>query len=160
MLWTSYWVTLGSERPASALRGPIFSSANAWATAGLVSAAASLATALAFIWKRPQVPALALNPIVVVANYVFDSLSHDVFRIADGKLDDRWVQHSAEGGDFERDAHWEDGALAVKVAAGNGEGTAPHAVDPAYLETLGMADRLEAWRGAAAELLTASGTAA
>ena len=40
----------------------------------------------------------------------------------DGKLDERWVQHSAEGGDFERDAHWEDGTLAVKVAAGHGEG--------------------------------------
>jgi hypothetical protein len=30
----------------------------------------------------------APNPIIVVANYVFDSLSHDVFRIHDGKLEE------------------------------------------------------------------------
>ena len=40
----------------------------------------------------------------------------------DGKLDGRWVQHSAEGGDFDRDARIENGALVVKVAEGNGDG--------------------------------------
>lgn len=33
-------------------------------------------------------PATAPNPIIVVANYVFDSLSHDVFRIENGKLEE------------------------------------------------------------------------
>jgi hypothetical protein len=40
----------------------------------------------------------------------------------DGKLDDHWVQHSAEGGDFERDARLENGALVVNVPSGNGDG--------------------------------------
>ncbi|HUQ01785.1 MAG TPA: SAM-dependent methyltransferase [Kofleriaceae bacterium] len=33
-------------------------------------------------------PGSAPNPIIVVANYVFDSLSHDVFRIQNGKLEE------------------------------------------------------------------------
>lgn len=36
-------------------------------------------------------PGTAKNPIVVVANYVFDSLSHDVFRVASGKLEEGLV---------------------------------------------------------------------
>lgn len=36
-------------------------------------------------------PGTAPNPIIVVANYVFDSLSHDVFRIVGGKLEEGLV---------------------------------------------------------------------
>lgn len=38
--------------------------------------------------RETLTPASAPNPIIVVANYVFDSLSHDVFRIEGGKLEE------------------------------------------------------------------------
>lgn len=61
-------------------------------------------------------PGSLSNPLVVVANYVFDSLPQDAFAVRDGRLRHHLVHLQIEESEDEEPADWDDPAILDRVA--------------------------------------------